>query len=81
MAGKIKVGVLGATGIVGQKFVKLLERNPWFRLEVVAASEKSVGKVYGEAIRGSGENFSDEIKELEVKPLNPKAFRDEDVDI
>jgi len=81
LAGKIKVGVLGATGIVGQKFVKLLEKNPWFRLEIVAASEKSVGKVYGEAIRGSGENFSDEIKELEVKPLNPKAFRNEDVDI
>ncbi|MCX8176307.1 MAG: aspartate-semialdehyde dehydrogenase, partial [Candidatus Bathyarchaeota archaeon] len=81
MTGKIKAGVLGATGLVGQKFVKLLEKNPWFELKSVAASEKSVGKEYGEAVRGSGEEFSSKTRELEVKPLDPKIFNNEDVDV
>jgi aspartate-semialdehyde dehydrogenase len=48
---KIKVGVLGATGAVGQKFVRLLENHPWFELTEVAASDRSAGKQYGEAVR------------------------------
>src|ERR1700757_2963908 len=48
----LKVGVLGATGMVGQRFVSLLERHPWFRVAVVAASAKSAGKTYGEAVAG-----------------------------
>jgi len=46
---KIPVGVLGATGAVGQRFVQLLAEHPWFDLAVVAASERSAGKSYGEA--------------------------------
>ena len=46
---KIPVGVLGATGAVGQRFVQLLSGHPWFDLVVVAASERSAGKSYGEA--------------------------------
>ena len=46
---KISVGVLGATGAVGQKFVKLLENHPWFELTEVAASDRSAGKPYKEA--------------------------------
>lgn len=46
---KIPVGVLGATGAVGQRFVQLLAQHPWFDLVVVAASERSAGKRYGEA--------------------------------
>jgi aspartate-semialdehyde dehydrogenase len=46
---KIPVGVLGATGAVGQRFVQLLADHPWFDLAVVAASERSAGKRYGEA--------------------------------
>ena len=42
----IEVGVLGATGMVGQRFVSLLERHPWFRLTWLAASERSEGKAY-----------------------------------
>jgi aspartate-semialdehyde dehydrogenase len=49
MAERIPVGVLGATGAVGQKFVKLLEDHPWFRLAELAASDKSAGKPYEEA--------------------------------
>ncbi len=46
---KIRVGVLGATGAVGQRFVQLLERHPWFELTVLAASERSAGKRYADA--------------------------------
>jgi aspartate-semialdehyde dehydrogenase len=46
---RIPVAVLGATGSVGQRFVQLLERHPWFRLHEVVASERSAGKPYAEA--------------------------------
>jgi aspartate-semialdehyde dehydrogenase len=46
---KLDVGILGATGMVGQRFVSLLEHHPWFGLKWLAASEKSAGKTYGEA--------------------------------
>ena len=45
-----KVGVIGATGMVGQRFVTLMEHHPWFNLTVVAASGRSAGKTYEEAI-------------------------------
>ncbi len=44
-----KVAVLGATGAVGQRFIQLLHGHPWFKIEVLAASERSAGKKYGEA--------------------------------
>jgi aspartate-semialdehyde dehydrogenase len=46
---KMEVGILGATGMVGQRFVSLLEHHPWFEVKWLAASEKSAGKVYGDA--------------------------------
>lgn len=46
---KLEVGILGATGMVGQRFVSLLERHPWFEVRWLAASERSAGKVYAEA--------------------------------
>src|SRR6478736_2351003 len=46
---KIGVGVLGATGAVGQRFVQLLEDHPWFELAELAASDRSAGKPYQEA--------------------------------
>src|SRR5207249_165065 len=46
---KLEVGILGATGMVGQRFVSLLEHHPWFEVAWLAASEKSAGKPYGEA--------------------------------
>ncbi len=45
-----KVGVIGATGMVGQRFVSLMEHHPWFNLVVVAASSRSAGKTYEEAV-------------------------------
>lgn len=47
---QFRVGVVGATGMVGQRFVSLLEHHPWFRLTAVAASPRSAGKTYQEAI-------------------------------
>ena len=48
------VAVLGATGAVGQTFIRLLDGHPWFRLAEVAASERSAGKTYGDAARWGG---------------------------
>lgn len=52
MANKLKVGVLGATGMVGQRFVSLLSEHPWFEVTAVAASPSSAGKRYGDAVAG-----------------------------
>jgi aspartate-semialdehyde dehydrogenase len=52
MANKLKVGVLGATGMVGQRFVALLAGHPWFEVTAVAASPSSAGKSYADAVRG-----------------------------
>ncbi|HSS39004.1 MAG TPA: aspartate-semialdehyde dehydrogenase [Polyangia bacterium] len=52
MAREFKVGVLGATGMVGQRFVSLLEGHPWFKVTVVAASAKSAGQPYRSAVAG-----------------------------
>lgn len=46
------VGIIGATGMVGQRFLLLLEKNPWFSVKVLAASNKNKGKTYEEAIKG-----------------------------
>ncbi len=48
---KYKVGIIGATGTVGQKFISLLENHPWFEINTVAASEKSAGKTFKEAVK------------------------------
>ena len=46
---KLKVGVIGATGMVGQRFLTLLEHHPYFEVTVLAASASSAGKTYAEA--------------------------------
>jgi aspartate-semialdehyde dehydrogenase len=51
VTGRIPVAVLGATGTVGQKFVRLLADHPWFELVAVAASEQSAGRPYGDVVR------------------------------
>ena len=50
MSQKLKVGILGATGMVGQRFIALLENHPWFEVVTVAASPRSAGKTYEEAV-------------------------------
>ena len=50
MSEKLRVGILGATGMVGQRFISLLENHPWFEVVTVAASARSAGKTYEEAV-------------------------------
>ena len=52
MSEKLRVGVIGATGMVGQRYISLLEDHPWFDVTCVAASPRSAGKTYAEAVKG-----------------------------
>ena len=73
MEKKLRVGILGATGMVGQRFITLLENHPWFEVVCVAASPRSEGKTYEEAVDGRWkmtEPLSDRIKKLVVKNVN-----------
>ena len=51
MQNKYPIGILGATGMVGQRFIQLLENHPWFEITWIAASDRSSGKIYGEAAK------------------------------
>ncbi|HMA62296.1 MAG TPA: aspartate-semialdehyde dehydrogenase [bacterium] len=67
---KIKVGILGATGSVGQRFIQLLEGHPWFEVNYVAASPRSAGKTYQEAVSGRwlmSTPIPEEVKNLTVQ--------------
>ena len=69
---KYKVGVLGATGMVGQRFVSLIDAHHWFELSVVAASPRSAGKKYGEAVKGRWmmpDSVSESARNLVVKSV------------
>jgi aspartate-semialdehyde dehydrogenase len=69
---KIPVAVLGATGAVGQKFIKLLENHPWFEVAQVAASEKSAGKRYKEvALWKQSTPIPGAVCDLQVRPCTP----------
>lgn len=69
---KWRAGVLGATGMVGQRFVKLLADHPWFELTAVAASERSTSKTYAQAARWHLEGPVPEVaRDLVVKDLDP----------
>ena len=50
MSDKLKVGILGGTGMVGQRFISLLENHPWFEVTTIAASPRSAGKTYAQAV-------------------------------
>ena len=50
MSNKLRAGIVGATGMVGQRFACLLENHPWFEVTVLAASKRSAGKSYKEAV-------------------------------
>lgn len=71
-AKKWRAGVLGATGLVGQRLVKLLANHPWFELTEVAASERSSGKNYSEAVRWHLDGpIPEAARTLVVKSLDP----------
>ena len=63
-----KVGIIGATGMVGQRFALLLADHPWFDVKVLAASARSAGKTYAEAV---GKNHWRERKSKCSAPKNP----------
>ena len=67
MSSKRKVAILGATGAIGQRYIQLLLGHPWFKIEVLAASERSAGKKYGRACNWVMEsNLSKEIADMTV---------------
>jgi aspartate-semialdehyde dehydrogenase len=67
MPQKRKVAILGATGAVGQRYIQLLQRHPWFKVEVLAASERSAGKKYKDACNWTMESeLPKEIAEMPV---------------
>ncbi len=70
---KIKVGVLGATGMVGQQYIALLEKHPWFEVSYVAASPSSAGKKYADAVLGRWQMNNDipaAVRDLMVEDAN-----------
>jgi len=68
---KLDVAVLGATGAVGQRFIKLLEHHPWFRVAEVIGSDRSAGRRYGAAVRWVlDEDPPETILDMQVKPLD-----------
>mgnify|MGYP002601953380 CR=1 FL=1 len=73
MEKKLRVGILGATGMVGQRFISLLENHPWFEVVTVAASPRSAGKTYEEAVGGRWKMdtpMPEGVKKLIVKNVN-----------
>ena len=73
MEQKLRVGILGATGMVGQRFISLLENHPWFEVVTLAASPRSAGKTYEEAVGGRWKMTTpmpEAVKKLVVMNVN-----------
>ena len=73
MSDKLKVGILGGTGMVGQRFISLLENHPWFEVTTIAASPRSAGKTYEEAVGGRWKMqkpMPEAVKNIVVKNVN-----------
>ena len=73
MEQKLRVGILGATGMVGQRFISLLENHPWFEVVTLAASPRSAGKTYEEAVGGRWKMdtpLPEAVKKLVVMNVN-----------
>ena len=73
MEQKLRVGILGATGMVGQRFIALLENHPWYEVVTVAASPRSAGKTYEEAVGGRWKMTTpmpEAVKKLVVANVN-----------
>jgi len=73
MSEKLKVGILGGTGMVGQRFIALLENHPWFEVTTIAASPRSAGKSYEEAVGDRWKMITpipDTVKHITVMNVN-----------
>ncbi|MFM9279329.1 aspartate-semialdehyde dehydrogenase [Paenibacillus jiagnxiensis] len=70
MTEKLKVGIVGGTGMVGQRFVQLLDQHPWFQVTAIAASANSAGKTYEESVQGRWKvpgSIPEEVKNIVVQ--------------
>ena len=73
MSEKLKVGILGGTGMVGQRFISILENHPWFEVTTIAASPRSAGQTYEQAVGGRWKMTTpmpEAVKNIVVKNVN-----------
>ncbi|OFV67968.1 MAG: aspartate-semialdehyde dehydrogenase [Candidatus Syntrophoarchaeum caldarius] len=78
----IKVGVLGATGAVGQRFIQILSEHPWFEITELLASERSAGKKYRDATKWLIETaLPEDLKTMEVKLARPESLKNSDIEL
>jgi aspartate-semialdehyde dehydrogenase len=78
MKNRHPIGILGATGMVGQRYIQLLERHPWFQITWLAASDRSSGKTYGEAAKWRLDTpLPERIANMTVSPAEPSAEANE----
>ena len=80
---KLKVGILGGTGMVGQRFIALLENHPWFEVTTIAASPRSAGRTYREAVEGRWKMTTpvpEAVKDIVVMNVNEVEAVAEKVD-
>ncbi|WP_446741893.1 aspartate-semialdehyde dehydrogenase [Silvibacterium acidisoli] len=69
-----KIGILGATGMVGQRFIQLLEHHPYFEVAWLAASDKSSGKKYGDAVKWKLDTaLPEKIANMTISPAKPEG--------
>ncbi len=74
MQSKYPIGILGATGMVGQRFIQLLENHPWFEVAWIAASDRSSGKKYGDAAKWRLDTpLPERIARMTVSPAEPEG--------
>jgi aspartate-semialdehyde dehydrogenase len=74
MNGKLPIGILGATGVVGQRFIQMLEHHPWFEVAWLAASDRSEGKVYADAARWRLKTpIPPAVAKMKVSPATPEG--------
>ena len=73
MSEKLRVGILGGTGMVGQRFISLLDNHPWFEVVTIAASERSAGMRYEDAVEGRWKMpnpIPEAVKDIKIMNVN-----------
>lgn len=84
MSQKLRAGILGGTGMVGQRFITLLENHPWFEVVSIAASPRSAGRTYEEALEGRWKidvQMPERVKNIKVKNVADVDAVSKEVDI
>ena len=82
MLDKVSVAVIGATGAVGQRFIQMLNEHPWFSADVLAASDKTAGKKYGEIVKWNlSTKMPDYVFEEEIHNIEPEIFKNKGIEL